>query len=165
MQIFPGDVLFVWGNGPIDHIIEGVTDGPSHVALFVNPNTVEESQGGRLAGEQDLSFYLQGNACLEVWEDPTLTDEERAEMVSFAHTLYGKRYDYVLIPLELLHFECGLPLGWYHNDDTLICSGDVYAVGQHVKRVWSKVPNPAPVDLIRGGTLQKKGNLLNQQVY
>lgn len=159
MEIKPGDVLFVWGNTFIDKEIEAVTHGPSHCALFVNATTVEEAQGGRTVGECDLSFYLRGDARLEVWTDETLTDVERAEMVQFAHTLYGERYDYVLIPLEFMHWEFGLPLGWYHNDDEMICSGDVDKVAQHVGRRWTDEPNPSPADLWRGGALKKKVDL------
>lgn len=159
MIIQPGDVLFVWGNSLIDKGIEIITHGPSHCAMFVNTTELEEAQRGRSIGEIDLSFYLGQNIRLEVWGDPTLTDGECAEMVTFAYTLYGKNYDNVLIPLELLHFECGLPLGWYHNDKGYICSGDVDTIARHENRLWSKVPNPAPVDLLNGGVLKFKYRL------
>lgn len=163
MNILPGDVLVQYGNVFFNKIIEQVTHGPSHVALFLTPTILEEAQAGRKAGEIDLSFFTDGNARLEVWGDPALTDAERAEMVSYAHQLYGTKYDYVLMPLELLHFELGLPLGWYHNTDALICSNDVDKIAQHVGRHWSQVPNPAPVDLITGGVLVKKGELHSKQ--
>lgn len=159
LEILPADLLLIWAHGVIPELIENVTHGPSHVAMFVNAERLEEAQGGRSIGECALSLYLQSGARLEVWGDPSLTDAERAEMVRFAHTLYGKRYDYALIPLELLHFECGLPLGWYHNDDAFICSGDIDTVARHVGHIWSKTANPAPVDFIQGGVLQKKGDL------
>jgi hypothetical protein len=156
LNVKPGDVLFVWGHGFFPDMIEIITHGPSHVAMFINPTRLEEAQAGEPTGEIDLSFYLNGNARLEVWGDPTLTDTERLEMVKFAHTLYGKKYDYILIPLELAHFKLGLPLGWYHNPNKYICSDDVYTVALHVNHIWSKVPKPAPIDLINGGILQKK---------
>jgi hypothetical protein len=84
-------------------------------------------------------------------------------MVAFAHTIFGEQYGYVLIPLELLHFELGLPLGWYHHPRSDICSTDVERIVQHVGRSWSKVPNPAPVDLMQGGVLHKKLDLASQQ--
>lgn len=159
LDIKPGDVLFVRGSGFIPEIIEYVTHGPSHAAMFVDTNRLEEAQGGRPLGEIDLSFYLDGKTKLEVWEDDSLTDSERAKMVSFAHTLYGEKYDYMLIPLEFLHFECGLPLGWYHHPNSDICSTDIYDVAAHVGHIWSKVPNPAPVDLLHGEILKKKFDL------
>lgn len=159
-EIKTGDVLVVYGTSLIDRGIElAEHGGPSHVALFLTPTELQEAQGGRTVGECDLSFYLNSNAKLEVWRDPTLADAERAEMIRFAHTLYGERYDYALIPLEFLHLECGLPLGWYHNKDSMICSVDVERIAEHVGRKWSKAPNPAPVDLVNGGMLIKVGDL------
>lgn len=157
--ILPADVLFVWSKGFISEAIECVTHGPSHCAMFVSGKIVEEAQGGRKVGECDLSFYTSSTDRLEVWGDPELTDTQRRDMVEFAHTLYGKRYDYKLIPLELLHFELGLSLGWYHDPDEEICSVNINTIALRQGRKWSKVSNPAPVDLLKGGVLKKKLDL------
>jgi hypothetical protein len=155
-MIKPGDLLFVWGDSFIENGIEWVTHGPSHVAMFKNENTLIEAQTGRPVGEIDLSFYLGKKCRLEVWEDPTLTDPERTEMINFARTLYGTEYDDFLIPLELLHFECGLDLHWYHEKNRRICSTLMDQIGKYVNRKWSQVMNPAPVDLTDGGILTFK---------
>ncbi|MCZ8512394.1 hypothetical protein O9H85_08100 [Paenibacillus filicis] len=146
MQIKPGDVLFVWGNGLIDHIIEEITDGPSHVALFVNDTTLCEAQSGREVGEIDLSFYMSENNYLEIWRDLSLTDDERTKMIQFAKSKYGSKYDYVLIPLELFHFEISLNIDWYKEHQKYICSTYINEIGKSVNRKWSKVANPAPID-------------------
>lgn len=159
MQIQPGDLLFVWGHGLIAGAIEHITHGPSHVALFIDENTICEAQGGRLVGEQDLSFYLDSGARLEVWSDPTLTDLERTRMVAYAKQMYGTHYDYWLILLEALHFETGMKIDWYKNNQHLICSLFGYIVAKRVGHIWSQDPNPAPVDLLNGGVLVKKGEL------
>jgi hypothetical protein len=160
LDIKPGDVLFVWGRGIVADLIEDITNGPSHVALFLNENTLIEAQGGRLVGECSLSFYLDGKTRCEVWGDPELTDEQRQQMIENASTLYGTPYDYLLIPAEFLHFEIGLKLNWFHEHKHLICSSFVDSCGQSVGKLWTTIPNPAPVDLMRGGVLQKKGDLV-----
>jgi uncharacterized protein YycO len=143
----PGDLLFVWGNGWIPDAIEFVTKGPSHVALFVDSDTVAESQGGRDIGEQSLSYYTSGDVeRLEIWRDETLTDDERAEMVRYAKSMYGQPYDYALIPLEFAHFVAGVNIDWYHETNGHICSTYVCEVAEHVGHRWAYSKNPAPVD-------------------
>jgi hypothetical protein len=155
MDVKPGDVLFVWGDGLISDIIEWVTDGPAHVALFIDEHTVAEAQGGRSIGERPLSYYLENAERLEVWRDETLTDAERAEMIRYARTLYGSPYDYALIPLEFAHFELGVDIGWYHENRGRICSTYVCECAAHVGRKWANTPNPAPVDDMKGGKLAR----------
>jgi len=157
--IQPADVLFVWGGGLIDDTIEIVTHGPSHVALFINESTLCEAQLGRSIGECPVSLYTSKDCRLEVWTDPTLTVDDRSAMVSYAKTLYGEHYDYLLIPLELLHFTVYEKLSWYRENKHRICSTYIDAVAQHVKHQLAKVANPAPVDLLNGGVLQRKGVL------
>lgn len=164
MDIQPGDVLFVWGRGIIPEFIEKVTDGPSHVALFIDQNRVIEAQGGKLVGEQDLSFYLGSDARMEVWTDPGLTDEQRKRMVYIAYSLYGTPYDYYLIPLEFFRFEFGLKLKWYEENHHLVCSTFVNNAATGAGAKWTDIPNPAPVDLLKGGVLQKKGELNQRTV-
>jgi hypothetical protein len=160
MVIQPGDVLFIWGTGIIADLIEEITNGPSHVGIFKDENTIIEARGGRLIGEQDLSFYLSNAERLEVWTDPELTDGQRQQMIESAATLYGTPYDYLLIPAEFLHFELGLKLNWFHENKARICSTFAEDVANLAGRQWTVAVNPAPVDLMRGGVLQKKGDLV-----
>lgn len=160
MMLRPGDVLFVWANGWITDWIEAVTDGPSHAAMILDGETVCEAQGGKRVGERELAFYTEGEfERLEVWRDPTLTDADRGRMLQFAATLYGTSYDYLLIPLELAHFGLHLDLSWYQERGHLICSTYLSAIARSVGRSWSKVPNPAPIDLMKSGALVKLGGL------
>lgn len=155
MEIKSGDLLFVWGKSLISESIEFVTHGSSHVAMFINNSNICEAQGGRVIGESNLSSYTNEHTYLEIWRDNTLTEEDKTKMVEFAKSQYGKKYDYILIPLELFHYELGLPLDWYDEHGKFICSTYVNAIGNSVSRKWSKVINPAPKDDENEDELQK----------
>lgn len=152
-MIKPGDLLFVWGDSFIEKGIEWVTHGPSHCAMFIDENTLIEAQAGHPVGEIDLSFYLGKKCKLEVWEDHSLLGWERGKLIDQAQKSKGIPYDNLLIPLELLHFECGLDLHWYHENNRRICSTFIDEAAKQTGRKWSKVPNPSPVDLLQGGVL------------
>jgi uncharacterized protein YycO len=157
MNIQPGDVLFVWGNSFIDGAIESITHGPSHCAMFLNDKTLIEAQGGRDVGENTLSFFMPKADRLEVWTDPTLTNDERQQMIDYAKTLYGLPYDYFLIPLEALHFETGMDLSWYRENRHFICSTLINQIVKKVNRVWTDSPFPAPINLFDFKKIIKKG--------
>lgn len=159
MEILAGDVLFVWGDGLFDHAIEYVTHGPSHCALFINDTTLAEANAGRTIGECTLDDYLSRGGRLEVWGDPTLTDDDRAKLVEYAKSLYGVPYDYLLIPLEFIHFEFGAKIDWFREHHHRICSTYIYDAARHVGKTWAAHANPAPVDLLQYGALQLKGAL------
>ena len=152
MDVKTSDVLFLWGKGFIDDAIEVVTDGPSHVALFLTSIELAEAQGMRLAGPNLVSSYLKDPRItrMEVWTDWQLTSEERLIIANKARSLFGHKYDYFLIPLELAHFELGMKLNWYHEHSNLICSTFVETCAEAAKIKWANVPNPAPVDLMWG---------------
>jgi hypothetical protein len=160
-EIKTGDVLFVWGNGPIDNAIEFVTHGPSHVAFFIDNQTVAEAQAGRTTGTSLTTDYLkEHDKQLEVWRDETLTEEERVKMVAYAKRHFGIHYDYLAILVELAHFELDLPINSFHEGKRRICSSYVNDIAKSVGRNWSSVPYaPAPVDLINSKKLTRKGAL------
>jgi hypothetical protein len=165
MEIFeikPGDVLFVWGNGFIDEAIEFVTHGPSHCALFLDNNTLAEAQIGRETGTVPLSDYLNTDDHLEVWRDETLTEQERAKMVTYAKAHFGIHYDYLAILAELARFEIHVPINSFHEGKRRICSSFVNDCAKSVGRNWSNLSyTPAPIDLLTGGKLTRKGALRN----
>lgn len=159
-QIKPGDVLFVWGNGFVEEAIEHVTHGPSHCALFLDCESLAEAQAGRETGTALLSDYLNSDDRLEVWSDETLTDDERADMVTYARNHFGIHYDYLAILVELARFELGIPLDNFHEGKRRICSSFVNDIGNSVGHNWSSVLHaPAPVDLLISGKLTRKGAL------
>jgi hypothetical protein len=162
-EIKPGDVLFVWGVGTLERIIESVTHGPSHCALFINENTVAEAQGGRTTGTESIASYLDSTKHLEVWRDESLTDAERASMVEYARAHFGIHYDYLSILAELAHFELGVKLDDYHEGNRRICSTYVTDIAKSVGRQWARVSVPAPVDVLNGGELKRKGVLKNAE--
>lgn len=162
-DILPGDVLFVWGVGIIDDSIEVITNGPSHCAIFLDSSTLAEAQAGRTTGTALLSDYLAAKEKrLEVWRDETLTDIERKQMAAYAISKFGVKYKLRAILAELLHFELGIPLSekWEKGKE-VICSFYVNNCAKSVKRKWAKVYAPAPVDLLKGGKLTRKGELLD----
>ncbi len=159
MIILPGDVLFIYGNSFVDRGIELVTRGPSHCAIFKEESIVIEANGGRTVGETASSFYLDGITRCEVWSDPTLTDVQRKQMIEYAKTLYGTPYDYVLIPLEMMHYDIGLPIDWYKENHHLICSSLVYDVAAHIGLKWASSKVCAPEGLLDFGVLKKKFDL------
>lgn len=155
-DIKAGDVLFVWGKGFVPDLIECITHGPSHAALFIDNITLCEAQGGRLVGPCALEAYTGGDCeRLEVWGDPELTDDQRVKMVDYAKTLYGIPYDYVLIPLELLHYKTGLPINWFHENKHRICSSLLYDIAYHFGRMWAKDPLCTPEGLRSYGVLKQ----------
>jgi hypothetical protein len=163
VEILPGDVLFVWGDGFIDDAIEFVSRGPSHCAVFLDGQTVAEARAGRKSGTAYLDDYLSvKEKRLEVWSDETLTSDERKKMVAYAKAHFGIKYDYDAIAAELAHFELGITLSdkWDEGKE-YICSFYVNDCGKSVRRKWAKVNAPAPVDLITGGKLTRKGVLRN----
>jgi hypothetical protein len=162
-DILPGDVLFVWGKGPIDEAIEIITQGPSHCAIFLDSDTLAEAQAGRKTGKAYLSNYLAGNVRkLEVWRDETLNDNERKRIVDYAVKSFGIEYDYLAILAELARFELNIAFDHYREGKRRICSSYVNDCGKSVGRNWAKISYaPAPVDLLRGGKLTRKGVLQN----
>jgi hypothetical protein len=160
MVIQPGDVLFVWKHSLLSDLIEAITNGPSHVGIFKDENTIIDAQGGRLVGECSLSFYLDGKTRCEVWTDPELTEGQRQQMIEYAKTLYGVPYDYMLIPLELLHYEAGVKIDWFKETHHFICSSLVYDLAAHVGLKWADSAVCAPEGLIDFSKLQKKGDLV-----
>lgn len=162
MEILPGDVLFVWGNGFIDETIEKVTHGPSHCAIFLDTETLAEAQGGRETGTAFLSDYLSTGDRLEVWSDDTLTVEERDKITFFARAHFGLKYDYFAILAELARFEAHIPINSFHEGKRRICSSFVNDCAKSVNKNWSDTPyTPAPIDLLKGGKLKQKGALVN----
>lgn len=162
MEIKPGDILFIWGHGPIESAIEWVTHGPSHCCLFIDSTTLVEAQGGRETGTVQLSDYLATNDRLEVWRDESLTDADRSKMVAYAESHFGIHYDYLAILMDLARFELGIPLDNMHEGKRRICSSYINDIAKSVGRNWSIVEYaPAPVDLLNSGKLTKKGALQN----
>lgn len=161
LDILPGDVLFVWGEGIISDVIELVTHGPSHCAIFLDQTTLAEAQGGRETGTALLKEYQsQKEKQLEVWHDPTLTDQERQKIVNFAKSQFGIEYDYLAILAELARFEINVPITSFREGKRRICSSYINDCGKSVGRNWSNLPyTPAPVDLIKSGKLTRKGVL------
>lgn len=161
MQILPGDILFVWGHGLIEETIELITHGPSHCAIFIDSETLAESQAGKVTGESLLSDYLSNKGDhLEVWRDETLNNDERKRIVDYAKKQFGTGYDYFAILVELARFEINLPINSFHEGKKRICSTYVNDCAKSVGRNWSNVPcAPAPIDLIRSGKLTRKGAL------
>lgn len=160
MEILPGDILFMWGESIVDDAIELVSRGPSHCALFLDKQTLAEAQAGRESGTTLLSDYLNTNDRLEVWRDETLTDEDRQKIVAYAKAHFGIHYDYLAILAELARFEAGININSFHEGKRRICSSYVNDCSKAVGRNWGNVAyTPAPVDLLKGGKLTKKGVL------
>lgn len=162
-KILPGDILFVWGNGPIEEAIEWITHGPSHCALFIDSKTVAECQWDKKAGTDPISdYFAEKGHRLEVWRDETLTDDERKRIVDFAKKHFGIEYDYLAILAELVRFELNIPISSFHEGKRRICSSYVNDCGKSVGRNWTNISYaPAPVDLLKGGKLTRKGVLAN----
>lgn len=159
-EIKPGDVLFVWVNGPIEEAIEWVTHGPSHCALFIDHETVAEAQWGRTTGITPLFNYFLSHDRLEVWRDETLTENERTRIVEYAKAHFGIHYDYLAILAELVRFEVHIPINSFHEGKRRICSSYVNDCAKSIGRDWSNIPyTPAPVDLMKSGKLTRKGAL------
>jgi uncharacterized protein YycO len=154
MQVNTGDVLFVWGTDFIEHEIETITKGPSHVAFFINETHLIEAQGGRPIQIVPLSNYAGVHT--EVYYDPSITNSDAAKMLDFAQSKIGLGYDYFLDLLELFHFELGARITWYHNNKHFICSTFVNAIGNAADKTWTIIKNPAPIDLLEGGKLLKR---------
>lgn len=157
-EILPGDVLVVWGESLIEEVIEHVTHGCSHVAIFIDNQTIAEFQGGRKSGISPLSVYLESDNRLEVWRDTTLTVDEREKIVQYALHHSGQEYDYLAIFVELLRYETGITLD-YHEGKKRICSTFIKDCGLSVHKEWTKVTLPAPVDILNSGKLTKVGRL------
>lgn len=159
MEILPGDVLFIWGNDFFDKAIEEITQGPSHCALFLNSETLAEAAPGKTIGEIPLSDYFSSGEKIEVWQDKSLTEEERNRIVMFAKSLYGFSYDYLAILAELARFELKIPIRSFHEGKRRICSSYVFDCAKSIGKDWSNISPPAPVDLLNSGKLAKKGAL------
>lgn len=162
-DILPGDVLIVWGENLIDDAIEFVTHGPSHCALFLDPQTLAEAQGGRVSGTALLADYQSAKEKrLEVWRDETLSDSERKSIIDYAIQHFGIKYDYFAILVELARFEIGIHISDFDEGKRRICSTYVNDCSNAVNRNWANVPYaPAPVDLLKGGKLRQQGILSN----
>lgn len=158
-EILKGDILFLFGKGFIKSSIEFITHGAYHTAIFIDSETLMESQSGRKSGTSPLSNYLNSGDKLEIWRDTTLTDQEREQIAKYALLHAGEEYDYTAIFEELLRYELHVNIDHYNEGNRRICSSFVNDCGNSVGKEWSKQHIPSPADLMYGNVLKKIGIL------
>jgi uncharacterized protein YycO len=159
-EIMKGDLLFVGGTGIIQFLIQLITRSRfSHVAIFVDSETLVEAKSGRKTGTTLLSTYLNSKNKLVVFRDTSLNEKEREQIAKYALDHQGIEYNYMAILAELARYELGLSLKYYDEGNKRICSSFVNDCGKSVDRQWTTEKVPSPKDLIKGKQLTKIGKL------
>lgn len=118
-QFKKGDILFSYGTGFIQDLIEDFThEGASHCAVISDDTTkVIESQGFRKVGYADLSFYSTNTKIYRIPNNGLNIDRG----IRWLKMQFGKPYDYwsiFVISLKLI-FKLKLP---FKDGKEYICS-------------------------------------------
>lgn len=107
MILLKGDIVCKHGSGLLSLGIETITHSTvSHVALVADPEKelLIEAEGFRVIGYKSLEEYKGSCTIIRV---PTLTDEQRNDIVAYAHQQFGKQYDYFDIFKQLERYVFG----------------------------------------------------------
>lgn len=149
------DLIFIRSKRWIDFPIKLVTQSQyTHVAGYVDSNNLIEAQGLRKTGYVTPDTYLDVS---DVYRDPTLSLQQREQIVTFAKREIGSQYDYVLIGWEALRLVFGTVLP-YAKNNRRICStlwADAYkSAGVDLCPYHSY---PTPSDLVKSPHLRKIG--------
>jgi hypothetical protein len=117
MILKPGDLVFVWGTDFIPRVIEEITHGPSHVAIYIGNGKLVEAQGFTTVRIIDLSYYDSCVTKVIRFEDLAadkgvlwLLDEE-----------LGHEYDYWDIFVLFVQCAFCITIPW-HEGKRIICS-------------------------------------------
>lgn len=160
-DIKQGDILFFSGKGIIKSLIEWITHSKYyHTAIFIDSETLMETQGGRKSGLTKLSDYLKQDIKLTAYRDKSLTDLERNKIITYALHHSGIEYNYLSILAELARYEIGISLDNYDEGRKRICSSfvnDCYEKGIGKELSAQKVPSPQ--DLAKSKVLKRLGVL------
>jgi cell wall-associated NlpC family hydrolase len=119
MDMKHGDLIFVRGTDTISRIIEWLTSSKySHVAMYIGNGEVIEAQRLRSVGLAPLSEY---DGKYDVYTCPTLTDDQRKQIIEYARSMGGIKYDY--LDIARLFLRCVFRLELPIDDPTrIICS-------------------------------------------
>lgn len=150
ITIKPADLIFVRGNGPIDHAIESISHSSyNHVAGLVKPNELFEAQALRNVGYQALDVY-KGDA--DIYTCDELTDEQRQQIVQYVLDHQGEHYGYKLIAWEFAHFVFHVDLPMKDKDEP-DCS-----------YLWQEAYRSVGVDLCPGLEYAAPGDLAESKL-
>jgi hypothetical protein len=156
IELLPGDLILVKGNGWIDKEIELISNSPySHLAGFVKDNELIEANGLRKTGYQPIHTY---SGIADVYRCPNLRDDQLAIIMKYVNREIGGRYDYLLILWEAIRYLTHILLP-YKETKSRICStlwSDAYlAAGIDL----CGVKYPSPGDISKSNKLVKIGSI------
>lgn len=121
-QIKNGDILFSYGKGFVQDLIEEITHGSCHTCVIVDDtsgtvNKVIEAQGFKNVGYADLSQYL--DSC-KIYRLPNTTQNINLG-ISWLFTQFGRGYDYWDIFVLFIRCALKLKLPWREGKE-ILCS-------------------------------------------
>ncbi|WP_067923638.1 hypothetical protein [Alicyclobacillus shizuokensis] len=151
MDIRQADLILVRGHGPIERIIEHVTDSPyCHVAGLVKDNELIEAQAGHKIGYQALDYY---DGVSDVFTCDMATEEQRQQIVEWVVNRLGGHYDYLLIGWEALHYILHVDLPYNPDPNRFDCS-----------QLWSEAYRSVGIDLCPGIKFPSPADTANSPV-
>jgi uncharacterized protein YycO len=148
-----GDIVAVHGQRLISLAIETITHSPiSHVAIVEDPDKRQliEAEIDRTIGYQSLDHYKEHCVILRV---PSLTDEQREQVVQYAKAQLGDSYDFKAIVEEYLRYRFRFQMNQRQAEETkqkrFICSTLVNSAYLSVGIKLTDQYLPSPDDIFK----------------
>lgn len=137
-----GDIIFVRGDDLLDELIEWAEDGVySHVALYVGDGFVIEATGGNRIKLARLSSYASYDV-----GSVSMTDQQREDLIAYAMTQQGKRYDWALIGIIALRLLLRIDIP-YAERALRICSTFIRDCFDYIRIQLTEIVNCTPQEL------------------
>lgn len=137
-----GDLIFVRGSDLIGEIITWAESGKySHVAIYAGNNLVIEAQGYRLISLASLDNY----PIYDVGK-VDMTDQQRSDLLTYAMTQRGLRYDWFLIFIIAVRLLLRINIP-YKERAMRICSTFARDCFEHESITLTDIENCTPEEL------------------
>jgi len=156
MELKVGDILACKSNSFLSFAIRFLTKSKySHLAIIVSESEIIEADGiVGFINRKNINDYIN-EADIYTCD---LTDEQRQDVVEYAISKIGKKYDYFLVFVLFLRFTFGIKIKIKDTDDD-ICSELVNDCYSSVNLKLSKKRFPIPDDVIKSGLLRYVGSI------
>lgn len=144
-----GDIILVRDDEILGQLIDWAESGIySHVAIYIGDEKIIEAQGLKVVGITSLDtypFYDVGSV--------DLSDEEREDLVRYALTQIGTRYDWLLIFLLFLRLKLHINVPYKKRSRT-ICSTFVRDCFLHSGIKLTDIENCTPQEIANSPELK-----------
>ncbi|MFX4303132.1 hypothetical protein ACOJUR_12870 [Alicyclobacillus tolerans] len=143
-------MIFIRGTQGLAGPIRKITRSPyTHIAGLAHPEQVIESQALRITGYEHVQTY---KGVADVYRCEELTDRQRKEIVEFARSKIGTRYDYLLFFWLAGRHLLGQSVPLIASQKRRICT-----------TLWADAYRSVGIDLCPGIEYPTPGELANSQ--